>query len=279
MIKDKRELINLWDKVGVNFSEIGPNYWKRFGERLIELSDINAGDFVLDIGIGRGASLFPAAQRVGEKGQVIGIDISKVMVNETKKQIIKENINNIKVFQMDGEDLEFKNEYFNNVVSGFSIGYILNEDKELNKILKVLKFKGQLALSLWGVQESQNWLTDIINEYLFIHSNKGNKVKDKKEDDTVLNTVYGVKSFLKSLNLKNIKVYEEDNEVIYLDENQWWSEMWNNALRGILESIEKLGDEKFESFKLAVNKTLEKFKTEKGICFNMKVIYAYGKKE
>ena len=66
MDKNKNELIELWDKVAFNFGSIGPRYWDKFGHRLVELSHIEEGNYVLDIGMGRGASLFPSKRKSKE---------------------------------------------------------------------------------------------------------------------------------------------------------------------------------------------------------------------
>jgi ubiquinone/menaquinone biosynthesis C-methylase UbiE len=51
------------------------NYWEYFGVRLVELADLQAGEWVLDVGCGSGSSLFPAADKVGVHGFAIGVDI------------------------------------------------------------------------------------------------------------------------------------------------------------------------------------------------------------
>jgi hypothetical protein len=125
-----------------------------------------------------------------------------------------------------------------------------------------------------GSTKRSKWLTDIVNEYL-----KPNK--NKKEEDVVspkLDSVEGIRKLLEDAKLKEIEMYEEENEVVYLDEDQWWDEMWNNAVRGIFESIEKLGQDKFEEFQLKVNNALQNYRRENGICLNMNVIYAVAKK-
>jgi ubiquinone/menaquinone biosynthesis C-methylase UbiE len=53
----------------------GPDYWDYFGVRLVEHAAIPPGAKVLDVGCGTGSSLFPAADRVGPGGTVVGIDI------------------------------------------------------------------------------------------------------------------------------------------------------------------------------------------------------------
>lgn len=94
---------NLWDDISEDFGKIGPNYWNEFGERLIELSDINQGGRVLDIGMGRGASLFPAIDKVGLEGFVFGIDNSNGMVRETNKDLIARKVTNGVVKVMNAE--------------------------------------------------------------------------------------------------------------------------------------------------------------------------------
>lgn len=59
-----KKSISTWDKVALNFGKVGPKYWDEFGSRLVELSSTSRGARVLDIGIGRGASLFPALNKV-----------------------------------------------------------------------------------------------------------------------------------------------------------------------------------------------------------------------
>jgi O-methyltransferase / aklanonic acid methyltransferase len=53
----------------------GPDYWDYFGVRLVECAAFQLGAKVLDVGCGTGSSLFPAAERTGARGYVIGIDI------------------------------------------------------------------------------------------------------------------------------------------------------------------------------------------------------------
>lgn len=105
--------------------------------------------------------------------------------------------------------------------------------------------------------------------------------KNKKVEDVVsskLDSVEVIRKLLENINLIGIEIFQEENEVVYLDENQWWDEMWNNAVRGIFESIEKLGQDKFEEFQLKVNNAIQRYKRENGICINMNVIYAIAKK-
>lgn len=271
-----KKSISTWDKVAPNFGKIGPKYWSCFGNRLVELSSISSRAKVLDIGMGRGASLFPTIDKVGKDGYVIGIDSSAVMVTETYKDILDRNICNAEVKNMNAQYLDFEVDSFDNVICGFGIGYLLLSEDKLNVILRLLKNGGQAGFSIWGVQEDQKWLTEIINKYFpTVKQNKNNRQSDIPKFDTVEDIL----KIFNDLGLKKIKVHEENSNVIYKDKEEWWQEMWTNAVRGIFEQIEDLGCDVFEEFKKDIFKGLEKFNRGNGLYFNMSVIYAFGEKQ
>jgi ubiquinone/menaquinone biosynthesis C-methylase UbiE len=276
MNKKNKKVVNIWDKVALNFGKVGPKYWNNFGNRLVELSSIVRGARVLDIGMGRGASLFSEIDKVGKDGYVIGIDNSEVMVNETYKDILNRNVCNAEVKNMNGQYLDFEQNSFDNVICGFGIGYLLLSENRLNGILRVLKNGGQAGFSIWGVQEDQKWLTEIINKYLQKDLQNGNN--SRKSDMLKFDTVNDVIKILYDSGFKNIKVHEEVEDVIYKDKEAWWQEMWTNAVRGIFEKIEDLGCDIFEEFKIDIFKGLEKYNKGDGLHFNMPVIYAFGEK-
>lgn len=67
--------MTIWSRpVGSHDPEI-PDYWEYFGARLVEHAIISPGEWVLDVGCGTGSSLFPAVERTGDNGYVVGIDI------------------------------------------------------------------------------------------------------------------------------------------------------------------------------------------------------------
>jgi O-methyltransferase/aklanonic acid methyltransferase len=68
-------MARIWSRpIGVPDPQ-GPDYWDYFGQRLVEHAAIPPGAKVLDLGCGTGSSLFPAAEKAGSRGYVVGIDI------------------------------------------------------------------------------------------------------------------------------------------------------------------------------------------------------------
>ena len=60
----KAQTITLFNALSSDYDS-GAACFAHFGRRLVDVADINAGARVLDIATGRGAVLFPAAERVG----------------------------------------------------------------------------------------------------------------------------------------------------------------------------------------------------------------------
>ena len=72
-------------QIRAQFSRLAPVYdfvgcFAYFGPRLVEAVGVEPGQRVLDVASGRGAVLFPAAERVGPDGHAEGIDLAEGMV-------------------------------------------------------------------------------------------------------------------------------------------------------------------------------------------------------
>ena len=101
------DVAGLYHRVASRYSSTGPAVFAHFGQRLVALAVLAPGERVLDVGAGRGAILFPAAARVGARGQVIGIDVAAAMVKETTAAITRAGFPNATMRVMDGERLTF----------------------------------------------------------------------------------------------------------------------------------------------------------------------------
>jgi len=61
----------------------------------ISKAELKPGEIVLDLGSGAGFDAFLAAQRVGESGKVIGVDMTLEMIEKAKVNAGKLNISNV----------------------------------------------------------------------------------------------------------------------------------------------------------------------------------------
>lgn len=198
------------------------------------------------------------------------------MVQETKADIHNQGIKNAVVMQMDATKLAFNDDSFDNILCGFALGAITQEDNTLSEVLRVLKSDGQIGLSIWGVQEDNKWLVDLSNKHLKITPPAENKKSNF--NDPNFDVCKWITTMLTETGFKDIHTYVEVENVIYKDEEEWWNEMWSNAVRYTLNELKAMGEDALQCFKSESFDGLVKYKTDNGICFKRAVIYAFGRK-
>lgn len=240
----------------------GPHILTHFGKRLAGLAEIRRGAYVLDLGMGGGTSLIPAAKKVGSTGQVLGIDISDEMIKYTSEKIKDFKITNARLIQTDAKTLVFKDNTFDCVLSGFSYIY-----STLEEIRRVLKDGGRLALSTWKILEDMEWMASFLSEY------QPADTKDHYHRDTPeeLRTLLGEAGFA------NITIITESQEFAYKDEEQWWADMRESGWEDHLKKLEESGCT-LEAFKEEAFKGLQKYKRSHRFPFTVTVHFALGTK-
>jgi hypothetical protein len=72
---------------------------------------------------GREASLFPAAEKVGPRGRIVGVDLSAGMVRELAADVERSTLRHISVCRMDAECLAFAEASFDAVLYGIHIPF------------------------------------------------------------------------------------------------------------------------------------------------------------
>src|SRR5262249_10690692 len=104
-IEKREESLRIFGQTATIYDRIGPQILSYFGQRLVELADLDSGDKVLDVAAGRGALLFPVAAKVGPTGYVTAIDFSPDMVRETAKDIDSRKLRHAEIRHMDAEEM------------------------------------------------------------------------------------------------------------------------------------------------------------------------------
>jgi ubiquinone/menaquinone biosynthesis C-methylase UbiE len=144
----------------VIFNRLAPDYdaagcFAYFGRRLVEEVGVKPGQHVLDVATGLGAVLFPAAERVGPTGTVVGIDLAERMVRDTDDEAKRRGIS-ARAVVMDAEHLDFPTGTFDCVLCGFGLMFFPALDRALSEFRRVLKPGGRLGVSTWRVSQADD---------------------------------------------------------------------------------------------------------------------------
>ncbi len=106
------------------------------------LNRVEAG-MVLDAATGRGDFINVLKQNLKSWVQIIGVDVSEKSVNHTQKLFPE---NDVEIYQMDLEQLQFEDATFDLVTLSNSLHHLEHLDAVLTELLRVLKPGGMLLI-------------------------------------------------------------------------------------------------------------------------------------
>src|SRR5512137_2526650 len=105
-IATKQIIEQVFDDAAILYDRIGPNIFTQFGMHLVDYLPLAPGMRVLDVATGTGAVILPAAHRVGQEGQVTGIDLSGTILQEAERAMHANRLTNVQLRKMDAEHLD-----------------------------------------------------------------------------------------------------------------------------------------------------------------------------
>jgi SAM-dependent methyltransferase len=113
----------------------------------VAMSEMKAGDTVLDLGSGAGFDCFLAARRVGDGGKVIGVDMVQEMVEKAQTNAEKYGYENVEFKLGDIEKLPVENNSMDIIISNCVINLAPDKDIVFQEACRVLKPGGKMFVS------------------------------------------------------------------------------------------------------------------------------------
>jgi SAM-dependent methyltransferase len=108
---------------------------------------IQPGYTVLDLGSGAGNDCFVARAQVGEKGKVIGVDMTPEMIERARINADKLGYNNVEFRQGEIEKLPVAGQSVDVVVSNCVMNLVPDKNKAFSETFRVLKNGGHFCIS------------------------------------------------------------------------------------------------------------------------------------
>ncbi len=111
------------------------------------IASLKEGEIVLDLGSGAGFDCFLAAQKVGKRGRVIGVDMTPEMIEKARENAEKGKYENVEFRQGEIEKLPVENNSVDVVISNCVINLSPDKKQVFNEAFRVLKQSGRLTLT------------------------------------------------------------------------------------------------------------------------------------
>jgi arsenite methyltransferase len=109
--------------------------------------NIRKGDIVIDLGSGAGNDCFVARALVGEEGKVIGIDMTKEMIELARANAEKLGYKNVQFRYGDIENMPVTSKKADVVISNCVLNLVPDKDMAFMEICRVLKVGGHFCIS------------------------------------------------------------------------------------------------------------------------------------
>lgn len=111
------------------------------------LAELKEGETVLDLGSGGGIDVFIAAQKVGENGKVVGVDMTPEMIENAIKNAEAGSYENVEFKVGEIENLPIEDESMDVIISNCVINLTPDKLVAYREAFRVLKPRGRILIS------------------------------------------------------------------------------------------------------------------------------------
>ena len=113
----------------------------------VAIAELKPGEIVLDLGSGAGVDVFLASNKVGPEGKVIGIDITREMVDKARAIANNNGYENVEFRLGEIENLPLDDSSVNTIISNCVINLSPDKSQVFREAHRVLRVGGKLVIS------------------------------------------------------------------------------------------------------------------------------------
>jgi ubiquinone/menaquinone biosynthesis C-methylase UbiE len=118
-------------------------------DRLLDETELGAGDTAIDVGTGTGFWAALLSPRVGETGSVYAVDVEPIMLDEVRTLIEEQRLSNVQVVQSEEARIPLDGDIADLIVLAFVLHEPPDPDAFLREMVRLLKPDGRVLVIDW----------------------------------------------------------------------------------------------------------------------------------
>lgn len=245
------------------------SFWNRFGQETVDRLGLTAGQSVLDVCCGTGASAIPAARYVGSEGSVLGVDLAENLIALAQAKASREGLRQATFRCEDMLAIEPQDALFDAVVCVFGIFFVPDMKAAASELWRRVKPGGCLAITTWGpdfFEPANDGFWKIIHQ-LAPELHKTFNPWDR------ISTPSSLITMLEASGVWGAAISEEKYIHPIMQPEDWWTTVMGSGYRGTIDKLVPELRQKARALNLAF---IEKARVD---AIQANVIYAIARKE
>jgi SAM-dependent methyltransferase len=268
--KHKQGVSAVFNTVASGYDDPALRFFPFCADRIVSQLQPSRGWKILDVATGTGALAGALAQVINPGGRVMAIDLSEGMLARAEQNIKKMALDNVEFFQMDAEEPEFKNDYFNAVTCSFGLFFIPDMLKALKQWQRVTRPGGTVIFSSF----TDNAFDPLVHIFIEDLEKFGLDISEKNVSAARLKDADICRALMAEAGYQEIEQNVIQVGYHLRTAEEWWAAIWNTAMRGM---VERLPLEVQPEFKSAHLKRVADLKTDDGLWMDVEVRLTSGK--
>ena len=199
-------------------------FFSHYGRRLVDLAGIAEGEAVLDVGAGRGAATFPAAEAVGPTGRVAAVDLALPMVEALADDLRARGVDNVTAHHGDAEALDFDDDSFDAVLSSFGVQFCADPVQALRECRRVQRPGGRTLVSV----------PQKVNPPFFgpLQAKYGQRLSKPLPPPPPGG--FAGEQYMRDAGFATVEVIDEEASFSFESREHWWDWQWTHGGRAFL---------------------------------------------
>jgi len=232
----KAHFSGVFHRASETYDAVGVDFFAPLAARLVERADLLPGDAVLDLGAGRGAALFAAAEVVGPRGEVLGVDLAPGMVELTASDAMERGLTQVRVILGDADDPPSREGGWDAVVASFVLFFLPEPVATARHIREVLRPGGRFVLSTFD-QPDERWRIVEAAVKPFWPDDPANEEPAHPASRSHFSSTSHVEALLHEAGYTDISTVLVEHENHYRNVDQWLDWTWSAGARVIWERV------------------------------------------